>query len=344
MARSKDRREIVLIGLCASVLLVFGLMVVSNPAQAQQTINLKFHSSFGKSPLNMAPRWWMDEVEKRSNGQVKFTRIFGGSLGKLTAAPENIKVGAFDIGNVAVVYNPGLYALSNVVSLPFMSKDPLVHAKAAHELHSSGVTGAEFTAMNQKYMGPGMWTRIQMMSHEPIRTIEDLKKAKIRAHGGASELLKTLGITVYGIPWGELPAAAERKVVTAGIIGAPADAYAFGFGKIFKYWDQEDWFFFPLTMVMNSDTWNKLPDDVKKVMEEVNAELVVHGRKMMANEEEKSGPQLSEQVKVVKFEEMDKLIAARDQTWQNWVDARKADGKDGQAVLDQFLGLLKKNM
>ena len=97
-------------------------------------------------------------------------------------------------------------------------------------------------------------------------------------------------------------------------------------------------------MVMNSDTWNKLPEDVKKVMEEVNAELVVHGRKMMANEEEQSGPRLAEQVKVVKFEEMDKLLAARDQTWRNWVDARKADGKDGQAVLDQFLGLLKKNM
>lgn len=327
----------------ACLLLVVAFGAQSGSTLAQETITLKFHSSFGKSPLNEAPRWWMDEVEKRTNGKVKFTRIFGGSLGKLTAAPENIKVGAFDLGNVSVVYNPGLYALSNVVSLPFMSKDPLVHAKAAHELHSSGVTGAEFTAMNQKYMGPGMWTRIQMLSHTPIRTIDDLKKAKIRAHGGASELLKTLDIPVYGIPWGELPGAAERKVVTAGIIGAPADAYAFGFGKIFKYWDQEDWFFFPLTMVMNSDTWNKLPGDVKKVMNEVNAEMVVEGRKLMAAQEEKSGPALAKQIKVVKFEEKDKLLAARDLTWQNWVKAREADGKGGQAVLDQFLGLLNKN-
>jgi TRAP-type C4-dicarboxylate transport system substrate-binding protein len=332
-----------LIGISASVFLVFGLLVGTIPAQAQEVINLKFHSSFGKSPLNEAPRWWMDEVEKRTNGKVKFTRIFGGSLGKLTAAPENVKVGAFDIGNVSVVYNPGLYSLSNVVSLPFLSKDPLVHAKAAHELHT-GVTGNEFTAMNQKYMGPGMWTRIQMLSHEPIRTMDDLKKAKIRAHGGASELLKTMGITVYGIPWGELPAAAERKVVTAGIIGAPADAYAFGFGKIFKCWDQEDWFFFPLTMVMNLDSWNKLPPDVQKVMDELNQEMVVEGRKLMATQEEKSGPALAEQIKVVKFEEMDKLLAARDKTWQNWVDARQAEGKDGQAVLDQFQTLLKKNM
>ena len=330
--------------LCLSALLATAVLAPPSLVAAQEKINLKFHSSFGKSPLNMAAVRWMNEVEKRTKGKVNFTRVFGGSLGKLTAQPENIKVGAFDVGNVSVVYNPGLYSLSNVVSLPFMSTDALVHAKAAHELHSSGVTKAEFTKMNQKYMFPGMWTKIQLMSHQPVRTIADLRKQKIRAHGGASELLKTMGITVYGIPWGELPGAAERGVVTAGIIGAPVDAYAFGFGKIFKYWNQgDDWFFFPLTCVMNLDTWKKLPADVKKVIEEANTDMLVQGRKMMADLEKKNGALLAKQAKIAKFQERDKLLAVRDKTWQNWVDARKKEGKNGQAVLDQFLTLLKKH-
>ena len=330
--------------LCLSALLATAVLAPPSLVAAQEKINLKFHSSFGKSPLNMAAVRWMNEVEKRTKGKVNFTRVFGGSLGKLTAQPENIKVGAFDVGNVSVVYNPGLYSLSNVVSLPFMSTDALVHAKAAHELHSSGVTKAEFTKMNQKYLFPGMWTKIQLMSHEPVRTIADLRKQKIRAHGGASELLKTMGIPVYGIPWGELPGAAERRVVTAGIIGAPVDAYAFGFGKIFKYWNQgDDWFFFPLTCVMNLDTWKKLPADVKKVIEEANTDMLVQGRKMMADLEKKNGALLAKQAKIAKFQERDKLLAVRDKTWQNWVDARKKEGKNGQAVLDQFLTLLKKH-
>ena len=69
-----------LTGLGASAFLVLGLLAGAGTAQAQDVINLKFHSSFGKSPLNEAPRWWMDEVEKRTNGKVKFTHSFAGIL------------------------------------------------------------------------------------------------------------------------------------------------------------------------------------------------------------------------------------------------------------------------
>ena len=54
--------------LCVSALLATAVLAPPSFVAAQKTINLKFHSSFGKSPLNMAPRGWMDEVEKRTNG------------------------------------------------------------------------------------------------------------------------------------------------------------------------------------------------------------------------------------------------------------------------------------
>ena len=58
-----------LIKLCLSALFS---CILFPAVLAQGKINLK---SFGKSPLNMAPRGWMDEVEKRTNGKVKFTRV-----------------------------------------------------------------------------------------------------------------------------------------------------------------------------------------------------------------------------------------------------------------------------
>ena len=93
---------------------------------------------------------------------------------------------------------------------------------------------------------------------------------------------------------------------------------------------------------MNLDTWKKLPADIKTVINKANTDMIVEGRKMMANLETKNGALLAKQSKTAKFQERDKLLAVRDKTWQNWVNARKKEGKNGQAVLDQFLTLLKK--
>ncbi|TCK99300.1 TRAP-type C4-dicarboxylate transport system substrate-binding protein [Shimia isoporae] len=330
--------------LCASALVAVAAMAAPTTSVAQE-INLKYHAFTGKGPSNLATRWFMDEVEKRTEGKVKFTRIFGGPLGKLSGQPENIKVGAFDMGEFSPVYNPGLFPLANVTSLPFMTGDPMAHVQAGHELFQTATVEAEFTAMNQKYLFPGQWGSIQLLSHEPIRTIDDLKAAKIRAHGGAAEILKQLDITVYGIPWGELPAAAERKVVTAAIIGAPADAYAFGFGEIFSYWDDVDWFYFPMPVSINLDAWNALPDDVKAVIEEVRDETVVQARILLEEAEVEADAALHELTEVVKFDDAEwaKMIEARDATYKSWADAREADGLPGHQVLNDFLMILEKH-
>lgn len=341
----RERKNMKLITrLCASALIAAASLSVPALAVAED-INLKYHAFTGQGPSNLAARWWMDEVEKRTEGRVTFTRIFGGALGKLAGQPENIKVGAFDLGEFSPVYNPGLFPLANVTSLPFMSDDPLAHAQAGHELFQTETVEAEFTAMNQKYLFPGLWTSIQLLSHEPIRTIEDLQGAKIRAHGGAAEILKELDITVYGIPWGELPAAAERKVVTAAIIGSPADAYAFGFGEIFSYWDDEDWFFFPMPVTINLDTWNSIPPDLQAIIEDLNDEMVVQARSLLEVAEIESHAKLSEQTEIVKLDEAEraKMLDVRNAAWQSWVDAREQDGLPGQAVLDDFLALLEKH-
>lgn len=329
--------------LCASALVAAATLAVPSASVAEE-INLKYHAFTGQGPSNLAVRWWMDEVEKRTEGKVTFTRIFGGALGKLSAQPENIKVGAFDLGEFSPVYNPGLFPLANVTSLPFMSDNTLAHAQAGHDLFQTPTVEAEFTAMNQKYLFPGLWTTIQLLSHDPIRSIDDLKQAKIRAHGGAAEILKELDITVYGIPWGELPAAAERKVVTAAIIGSPADAYAFGFGEIFSYWDDENWFFFPMPVTINLDTWNAIPADLQAVIEDLNDEMVVQARKLLEVAEIESHAKLSEQTEIVKLDDAEKtkMLDVRNAAWQSWVDAREADGLPGQEVLDDFLKFLEK--
>lgn len=333
------------IGGFAGVLVLLGLLLAAEPAVAQ-SITLKFHDPFSPSALNLAARWWMDEVEKRTNGKVKFDSIFGGALGALTAQPMAIRAGSFDLGQTGVVYNPGLYPRGTLIVLPFLSDDMLTHAKAAHELLISPALEGEFTALNQKFMFNGLWTAISMMSFSQIKTIDDMRKIRIRAHGGSADALKVLGITTYPIPWSELPAAAERRVVDAAIIGAPVDAYEAGFGQIFSYWNKFSWFYFPLQLVMNLDTWKKLPADVQKAIEDLNATMPTKVHELRQPAEREAEMKLVEGglVKVVEFDELEKLKAQTAKAvWDKWVADRKAQGINGQALLDEFLRLVRKH-
>jgi TRAP-type C4-dicarboxylate transport system substrate-binding protein len=328
-----------------SVLVVSFLLLSPKPAPAK-AIKLKFHSPFPPAGLNLASRWWMDEVEKRSNGKVKFDRIFGGALGTLDEQPMAIKSGSFDIGQVSVVYNPGLYPRATLTILPFLTDDVSAHGKAAHDLFRSPELEKEFAALNQKYLMPGVWITIEMMSYEPIRTIADMRKAKIRAHGGSADALSVLGITTYAVPWGELPAAAERRVVDASIMGCPTDAYDFGFGDIFSYWERIKFYYFPFSLVINQETWNKLPADVQKVMEDVNAIMPAKAYELYNASEVAAEKKLIDGglVKIVEFKDLEKLKAQTSKpVWDKWVADRKAQGIDGQALLDKFLGLVKKH-
>ena len=85
--------------LCASAVLAAATLTLPATSMAEE-IDIKYHAFTGVGPSNLATRWFMDEVEKRSDGKVTFTRIFGGALGKLSGQPENMKVGECDVASV----------------------------------------------------------------------------------------------------------------------------------------------------------------------------------------------------------------------------------------------------
>ena len=229
---------------------------VSGAATADDEIRLTYHSAFGQAALNEASRVWMDEVEARTDGRVTFTRLFGGTLGKFAGQPDGLKARSFDVGQLSAVYNPGLYPHATTTIMTFLTDNADAHNLASHEFFNTPDLQAEFDALNQKFMFVGQWVRIEMLSYDHVNTMEELAQIKIRAHGGAADALEAAGITGYAIPWGELPAAAERRVVDAGIMGAPAAAADFGFGDIFEYWyGYMPIYYFPMTLVMNKEAW-----------------------------------------------------------------------------------------
>ena len=322
------------------------LLAVPGVAKAEDNYHLTYHAAFGIAALNEASRVWMDEVEARTDGRVTFTRLFGGALGKFAGQPDGLKARSFDVGQLSAVYNPGLYPRATTTVITFLTDNAEAHNLAAHEFFKLPEVQAEFDILNQKFMFVGQWSRIEMLSYEHYNTMDELSQAKIRAHGGAGDALEAAGITGYAIPWGELPAAAERRVVDAAIMGAPAAAYDFGFGDIFEYWyAYMPFYYFPMTLVMNKEAWEELPADIQQIIEELNEEMVPRAQAITIMRDGEAEAKLVEElgVKKVRFGERDKLEAAAAGARENWKAEMAEKGIDGEALLNKYFELLKKH-
>ena len=319
---------------------------MTGAAVAEDKIHLTYHSAFGEAALNEASRVWMDEVEARTDGRVTFTRLFGGTLGKFAGQPDGLKARSFDVGQLSAVYNPGLYPRATTTIITFLTDNVDAHNMAAHEFFNLPELQAEFDVLNQKFMFVGQWARIEMLSYDHVNTMEELAQIKIRAHGGAADALEAAGVTAYAIPWGELPAAAERRVVDAAIMGAPAAAKDFGFGDIFEYWyGHMPFYLFPMTLVMNKEAWEELPADIQQTIEEINEEMVPRSQALTVLRDGEAEEILTGElgVKKVRFAERDKLATAAAGARENWKADMAEKGIDGEALLNTYFELLKKH-
>ena len=312
-------------------------------------IKLTFHDPIAPSTTSAGAVWWMDEVEKRTNGKVKFERIFGGSLGKFGDQMKNVKGRIFDIGLTSVVYAPASYPLASVFIQPFIIPSLRKGVYASYDLvQSRPELMKEGTAINTKILANWTLEALELMSHVPINKMDDLKGLKIRGHGGSADAMAAAGFTVVGIPWTELPQAAERRVVDAASIPVPTLASETGFQDIFKYWITNiPFYYFHFYLSINLDAWNSLPRDVQDVMLQTGADLRKFNVDYITNKMDESSKILEKAgVRQIRFlqEEREKFVKIGGApNWEKWIKAKEAEKLPGRAIFDEFKKLLEKH-
>jgi TRAP-type C4-dicarboxylate transport system substrate-binding protein len=101
---------------------------------------------------------------------------------------------------------------------------------------------------------------------KPIRKLEDLKGLSIRAPGMAGEVIKALGGTPAPTPMMEVYDAISKGVID-GETSNFETLFAFKFAEVVKYttsvWQINNPY--PFYLVMNKNSYNKLPPDIKSI-------------------------------------------------------------------------------
>lgn len=210
---------------------------------------------------------FIKDLEARSGGQLKI-RYF--PAGTLTSAPkiyDGVVEGIADIGFSNIGYTYGRFRMTEALDLPLGFPNAWVANRVANDFF--------------RQFKPKEWDKIHMLSMHtspanvvlsatnPVNKMEDLKGMTLRGLGLIAEVVSALGGTPRSIPMPESYEAVQKKVID-GLMIPMETLRAFRLAEVTKYvtecWQIGQVYTFYL--VMNKESWNKLPPALQKVFNE----------------------------------------------------------------------------
>jgi TRAP-type transport system periplasmic protein len=255
-------------------LLMMGAFSVARAGTTQLTYSIFFPSTHGQAKAGES---WAQEIEKRTNGQVKINVLAGGTLTPADQCFDGVVKGISDIGMSVFAYTRGRFPMIEVLDLPMGYPNGRVATRVANEFYKK-FKPMELEGVKLLYIhahGPGL-----LHTKVPVATIEQLKGMKIRSTGLSAKIVEALGAVPVAMPQGQTYESLQKGVVEgtfapmetlkgwkqAEVVKSTTDCSAIGYTTA-------------MFVVMNLKKWNALPADVRKVMEEVSSQWIdVHGK------------------------------------------------------------------
>jgi TRAP-type mannitol/chloroaromatic compound transport system substrate-binding protein len=160
-----------------------------------------------------------------------------------------------------------------------------------------------------------------LFSNKRATKMSDFKGLRVRTVGWYMDILNKLGASVSPLPGGEVYLSLERGVIDAAEFSAPAINWPMGFDEITKYVIEpgvhqpgsQCYIFF------NKDAWNKLPEDLKQIVEMAAKETQLWSYNWIQNLNAEAINKFAKKVEIVQMDK-DTLLQFR-KTTHDYVDS-----------------------
>lgn len=320
-------------------------------ATMAQEVTLRFHQMLPPQATipSKAIVPWMEKVMADSGGRLKIekydTMALGGTPPQLV---DQVTDGAVDFIWTVIGYTPGRFPSTEAFELPFMMTTGEATSKAFHEYCEKNCAD-EFKDMKViawHAHGPGL-----IHSKNPVNKLEDMNGLKIR--GGSrviNQMLEKLGATPVGMPVPAVTEALSKGVIDATTIPwevtpslkvAELVSNHTGFSGANGLYTQT------FVVAMNQAAYDKLPDDLKKVID-ANSGIetaAMFGRAM--DDGDKVGLKIAQDRKnnIITLDE------AETQRWKDaatplidaWIAEMDGKGLDGKRLVEEARALIAKH-
>lgn len=327
--------------------LTLGLVLsVAGPVRAADPVVLRFADDIPKThPISVyGSKFWMDEVERLSHGQVKFEWYPSGQLGKGKDMLALVQSGAIDVASIGPSYTPEKLPLSAVAELPGMFNSSCAGSAAAWSLMRSG------GLLDQKEYAP-LGLHVVFGFTNPPYEVQTVKKAVAIPADMQGLRLKTLGGASddAALKLGSVPVQMAVPDLFLGLQRGTVDGRFGAFTSVFANSTQDvlshstvgaDIGSFVLATYISDRRWKSLPADVQQAMVQAGDDTWKSFCKEADRENADQAKKLLDEhhwvlhtVNPAELAEWHKLLDPVANEWAHRLDSR---GKSASAVLDAF--------
>ncbi|MQL51764.1 hypothetical protein GFC01_05705 [Desulfofundulus thermobenzoicus] len=306
-----------------------------------KTITLKMSDYYPVTHIASSDlaKFFIDRVEKLTNGKVKIEYYPAEQLGKLKDQLNLTSQGVVDIGLAPASFLAGQLPLNTVMILP-----EWVTARQGSEVYnklSKGSLMQEFQKYGVRPVFVYTFPQYDVGTvKKPIKSPEDLKGMKLKTSGGLfDKIAQRYGVTPVVVPSPEIYESTQRGVVEGNILNLVST-------KSYRANELEKYHTFgaalggyPAAYVINEKAWQKLPEDVQKALIQAGDEASKHAGEVFDAEQEKLAKEFEQQGMTIY-----RLTDADREVWRKplqglekeWIDEMEGKGLPGKQVYEEF--------
>jgi TRAP-type C4-dicarboxylate transport system substrate-binding protein len=321
-----------------TLLIVSAFALPSKVVSAEKEVNWDFNMWAGRRAWTIPLEQFIADMEKQTNGRWKISLHYGGVLSPPKESLDGIKAGMFQGSGLCVAYTPGKTPLHRVIELPFLAPTKTLHIqKLAKALWEHPALKKELLKWNAVPFLPAGLCQFHLMGNKPVRSVADLKGARIRIGGDIAKVLKVFGTVPTLVPAPECYEALSRGTVE--LIGF---AYTYGYGS-YKIHEVSKYVMLPMsfgtmncTYIANKDAYDALPEEFKKLHKEWYEKAPEKWAAAYQQADDKWEPIFKKRLEYIEFpaSERAKLVAQAQKIWANWAKEMEKKGLPGTDVLN----------
>ena len=284
---------------------------------------------------------WMEEIKKRTNGEVVITYFNPGTICPNNEMFSSVKSGAVDIASNNTNVTNGALLLSDAANVPFLFQNTESASMSVWRISQKYPEWAhEFDGMKLLTQ----YTSALMMLHttdEPITKFSDIRGKKITTVGGLDrDILRSFKANPIFVPLPDTYMSLSRGMAD-GCYLAIAPLRSFKITETIKYSVAEPIAASPMWLAMSNDAWNRLSPEQQAVFTETTGEVLARaiGRALDdgSNTDAKWMEENGHKFNYFSEEEKAKIVEATADIGAKWIERAEKKGYANAAkILDDL--------